>query len=239
MAGSLYLGSQKVCPAIVIGGGATTTDVTTLKLPDYLKNIEDGNFQITCNIIDKTGEEDVYIPLKLDFNNVEKITGYYWAVNYFKIQKKNIAVDFGKIKEIGDSSGDNNGTFGSAFRAVSFIQGYTDISFDNLETLGNYAFEATFQSSNITALRFKKLKNMSADAVGYMLFGCKDVDVYFYAVDSSTNLSGGGFSDICYMAKNVTLHLPSNMSAIIPTITGYPNFGGTNTIILYDLPATE
>ena len=238
MAGYMYLGNKKVCPAIVVGG-AEHTEFYTLKIPDNITKLDDVNkIIITANIIDRSGQTDEYIPFKLDFNNVEEIVGYFWSVNYLKIQRKNIAIDFSKIKKIGDET--SNSTFANAFSGATFLDGYRDIVFENLESIGPYAMGGCFANrANITSIRFKKLKSFGTDSFGYLIAGSNDIDIYFNALDSSTTFVTNCFRDMCAAATNTKLHFPSNMSEIIPTVGGYPNFGGTNTTILYDLPATE
>ena len=238
MAGTLYLGRNKVCPAILVGGVAPT-EFYTLKIPDSITKLDDvSKIIITSNIIDRTGATDQYVPFCLDFNNVEEIVGYFWAVNYLKIQKTNIAVDFSKLKKIGDENG--NSTWANGFSGATFLEGYTDINFDSLESIGPYAMGGCFANrANITSIRFKKLKSFGADSFGYLIAGSNDIDIYFNALDSSTAFVTNCFRDMCAAATNTKFHFPSNMSEIIPTVGGYPNFGGTNTTIFYDLEATE
>ena len=52
------------------------------------------------------------------------------------------------------------------------------------------------------------------------------------------------FTNLISGVTGCTIHLPSNLdpqsgSTVISSLTGYPNFGGTNTTVLFDLPATE
>lgn len=236
MAGTLYLGSQKVCPAI-LAGGAKPTEFYTLKIPDSITKLDDVNkIIITSNIIDRTEETDQYVPFCLDFNNVEEIVGYFWTVNYLKIQRKNIAIDFSKLKKIGDETG--NSTWANAFNGATFLDGHRDIVFDSLEAIGPYGFGGAFIGANITSLRFKKLKVLDEECFDYLVCNCNGVHIYFDAIDSSTVFGTNCLNEICVYAKSITLHFPSNTSAIISTLAGYPDFGGTDTVILYDLEAT-
>lgn len=38
-----------------------------------------------------------------------------------------------------------------------------------------------------------------------------------------------------YRVRGCTVHFPAAIQAKIETMTGYPNFGGTNTTVLFDL----
>lgn len=69
----------------------------------------------------------------------------------------------------------------------------------------------TFKNTSVTELRFPALKTASEIEIQYML---SDVD-------------------------GCTVHFPSNLESTIQGLAGYPNFGGTNTTLLFDLPATS
>ena len=50
--------------------------------------------------------------------------------------------------------------------------------------------------------------------------------------------TNNSFSAIISGRWNFTIHFPSNMESTVQGLTGYPNFGGYNTTILFDLPPT-
>ena len=69
MAGSLYLGSQKVCPAIVVGKQEPVEYDSLIKVPDDMTVLEEHFFELSsgwsdCNIRTK---------ILLDLNNLETI----------------------------------------------------------------------------------------------------------------------------------------------------------------------
>lgn len=236
MAGYMYLGNKKVCPAILFGGSSEPNNFFTLKLPDGLTSL-DSSTTISSEFTYEENGQTKYHPFKLDFNNVEEITGYSWGYFYnnLKIQRTNIAVDFGKIKKIGQGS---DMSFSMAFQNAIFCDGYTDIEFKELEEISMGALGVCFSGSNVTSIKFYKAYKIGNMAFYSIIGDCSDVDIYFYAVNSSS-FDTNGFEYICDGATNTTLHFPSNVSSIVPTLDGYPDFGGTNTTILYDLPATE
>lgn len=78
-------------------------------------------------------------------------------------------------------------------------------------TRGSAVIGGTFKNTAVTELRFPALKTTSTIEIQYML---SSVD-------------------------GCTVHFPSNLESRIQGLTGYPNFGGTNTTILFDLPATS
>lgn len=223
MAGSLYLGSQRVCPAIVAGGGSPEpepTECVTIRLPDGKIYNEDIEIDLYAN-----GS------ICFDFNKIEvfdngKINGVF---NY----KSNPII----LKGIENIKSITSGSITNSFLYGSLSQNYgTELHFNNLEALGRNAIIMAFKFNNTTSVFFPKLKNMGSFCLSYSLTdGC---NVYFNAVTTSTFINGDELDGIG-VSQNKTLHFPSNLSSVIPTLTGYPNFGGTNTTILYDLPATE
>jgi len=93
--------------------------------------------------------------------------------------------------------------------------GLTSETFTNLaEIWSNYVFKYTFQNcTGLTTLSFPNLVVLNGD----------------------TNI----FANMLSGCSNVTVHFPSNLQATIgswASVTG--GFGGTNTTVLFDLPAT-
>lgn len=100
--------------------------------------------------------------------------------------------------------------------------GLTSVSFDSLTTItGNSCCQNMFNGcTNLASLSFPALKSTS--------FSSRVNQI-------STLISG---------VTGCTIHFPSNLdpesgSTVISKLTGYPNFGGTNTVLAFDLPATE
>ena len=98
----------------------------------------------------------------------------------------------------------------------------TSVTFDSLSILtGANALQQMFANcSALISLSFPALKSTS--------------------FDSQTNQ----FNSILQGVTGCTIHFPSNLdpqggSTVISSLSGYPNFGGTNTVLAFDLPATE
>ena len=95
------------------------------------------------------------------------------------------------------------------------------LDFPSLTTItGSYAMERAFSYSNLKSLSFPALKSNS--------FG-------------STKSQ---FSSMFSGVSGCTVHFPSNLdpqsgSTAISSLSGYPDFGGTNIVLAFDLPATE
>lgn len=66
-------------------------------------------------------------------------------------------------------------------------------------------------------------------------------DLYFNSLTSSSFGSyTNQFSNMLSGVTGCTVHFPSNLQSVIGSWADVTNgFGGTNTIVLFDLPATE
>lgn len=118
----------------------------------------------------------------------------------------------------------------------------------NIEEIGSYGMYQTFDGcSKIKVLRFTKLSVITG---GYALYSCCYYcyalkNVYFNALTSqSFGTNKTQLRSFLGRVTGCTLHFPSNLdpatgSTVISGLTDYPNFGGTNTVLAFDLPATE
>jgi len=228
MAGSLYLGSQKVCPSILVGG-PEPTEYVTIKFPD------DPSFTggISGSYIEAVNSSGNTIPLVIDLNKLETIVES--TFNYgFRNASRVIFKNLDSVKTIGDSA------FYGAFVNATFESGYTDLIFENATEIGKRAFATGFYNSNITSLRLPKVTILPETGSPFMYFGSgtPGFHIYFNSVVASSFSNVNVLADSCAGITGNTFHFPSNLSDVIPNLTGYPNFSGTNTTILYDLEAT-
>lgn len=216
------------CIDSISGGGST--EYFTIKFPDSIVTFN-GILQEAVFLADNNW--DTTPIFCVDFNNVEYLIDCNLASFCQNMGNPVIIKGLEKIKEMSGSR-----AFTNAFSGI-LEENHTEISFDNLESIGRYSAGNSLRYSNLTSVHFKKLKEMGEGCLSY--FGNNNgYSVYFNAVTSSTFPNGNELNNICGDPhKNVVMHFPSNLSTVIPNQSQYPNFGGTNTTILYDLPATE
>lgn len=232
MAGSLYLGSQKVCPAIFVGG-SSEPELTYFKFPDNIVTVSSNQqFKDFCGY----GKPYYGWDVDVDFNNIQRVTGNEAFYSAFANLNGNVL----KIKNIVSVTGQQ--AFRATFSYSSFEN--VDIDFGKIEDLsGYYCMLNCFTNSTglPEVIRFTNLTDISGGGTFYMCFwGTEITDIYFNSL--TTQSFGGNLDNFDYMlffVDGCTLHFPSNLSSFVPTLNGYPNFGGTNTTIIYDLPATE
>lgn len=222
MAGYMYLGNKKVCPALLMGG-KKPTEYLTIRFQDGV--MDSSNLIQQLNVRSNNG-------VIFDIGGCTKFDSsayFYDLFTYSYTPQENFIFLAGDLKEI---ASDIQGFCCN----LNFKSGHTDIYFDNLEKITSYFFGDVFKDTNITSLHLPKMydcKNTFFQSVN-----CGHL--YLDSANSTTFTGGyGGISSLFSGLSNQTIHLPSNMSSVMPSISGYPNFGGTNTTILYDLPATE
>lgn len=119
----------------------------------------------------------------------------------------------GKISSINLSSLTTVSGTGSFNNAFYYCDALTSVDFSSLSTLsGSQALYSAFSNCH-------KIKSLSFPAL--------TVDSFGSAVDQFDNMLSG--------VTGCTVHFPASIQAKIETMKGYPNFGGTNTTVLFDL----
>ena len=143
-------------------------------------------------------------------------------------------VSFPKVKVITGTLGNN------PFEMC----GITSNPFPNVEELGyrslRYCF---FRCNGLTSVSFDKLKSLEYQQSLQQAFGyCSSLTSLSFPALKSTSFSSSTnqFNNMLSGCTGVTVHFPSNLQSVIGSWSDVTNgFGGTNTTVLYDLPATE
>ena len=138
-------------------------------------------------------------------NHLTTVSGEYALYNAFSGCTALTSVDFSSLTTV---SGSN--ALASAFDRCTAL---TSVDFSSLTTVSGYhSFYNTFgRCSNLTSLSFPAL------TVSGLQFGSSQ------------------FDDMIRGVAGCTIHFPAAVQAKIETTAGYPNFGGTNTTVLFDL----
>ena len=119
--------------------------------------------------------------------------------------------------------------------------GLTSVSFPALTTISgaNAMYNCFYNCSGLTSVSFPALTTISgANALNLCFSYCTNLtEIRFPALQSlGTPLSQ--FNNMLSGVTGCTLHFPSNMQSEVESRSGYPDFGGTNTVVLFDLPPT-
>lgn len=148
-----------------------------------------------------------------------------------------ISVDLSNLQSIGGVS-----AFYSVFNNCSNL---TSVNVSKLKTITSAMYRA-FANTGLTEIRFTALDSIGVDNAFQGCFGKNNgISIYFPALKTT---SFGSYTNqfntmlsisLMQYTSNAILHFPSNLQNTISGLSGYPNFGGSNTTILFDLPATS
>lgn len=144
------------------------------------------------------------------------------------------SVDFPSLIRI---SGTMRGCFGSCTKLTS-------VGLSSLATIsGSYAMQYCFSGcSNLTSVGLSSLTTISGSNAMQLCFqNCaKLTELRFPSLQSfgTSTSTVNQFNNMVSGVTGCTLHFPSNMQSEVERRTGYPNFGGANTVVLFDLPPT-
>ena len=141
----------------------------------------------------------------VDLSSLTTVSGEYALYNAFSGCTALTSVDLSSLTTV---SGSN--ALASAFDRCTAL---TSVDFSSLTTVSGYhSFYATFgRCSSLTSLSFPAL------TVAGLQFGSAQ------------------FDDMIRGVTGCTVHFPAAVQAKIEATAGYPNFGGTNTTVLFDL----
>lgn len=145
------------------------------------------------------------------------------------------SVDLSSLEYVGNTS-----TMQFCFSGCTALK-YLDfpelVSVSGTSVMGQLA-----SKSGVEVVRFPKLATISGgNALLQVFLSCTSLtDVYFNALKTTSfGSTTNQFTNMFSGDTDVKLHFPSNLTATIAGLDTYPNFGGTNTQVLFDLPATE
>lgn len=127
--------------------------------------------------------------------------------------------------------------FSNAFKDCTSLN---SVDFTSLEEISRAPFSSAFNGCTaLSSLSFPSLSKLNdANRVFLNVFsGCTSLkNIYFPALKSSSFAPyNSQFEGIVNGLDGCTLHFPAAIKAKIETMSGYPSFGGTNTIVLFDL----
>lgn len=113
------------------------------------------------------------------------------------------------------------------------------VSFSNLEVAtGRYCFREAFgDCDSLQTVNFYKLREIGNYSFYVTFRNCPSLsELSFNSLQTATETS---FNNMLLNNSNVTVHFPSNLQSTMSSWSDViAGFGGTNTTILFDLPAT-
>lgn len=116
----------------------------------------------------------------------------------------------------------------------------TSVDLSSLTTLsGRGALEYAFDACTaLTSVEFSSLTTVSGyNSLGAAFSRCSSLTSLSFPALTVAGLQFGSsqFDDMIRGVTGCTIHFPAAVKAKMETMKGYPNFGGTNTTVLFDL----
>lgn len=235
--GSFYIGSQKVCPAVVTSpsGASIPLEVSaqgilqkpttsfTWSLPNTVTDI--GAYGLYYAFYGATGltSADLSSLTSISGNNALYYT-FRGCSNLTSINLSNLTTTSGM-----------NTSFG-------YCTSLTSVDLGNLTTISGSLYSVFTNCSNLASVNLNKLTVLTASAVfSYAFDHCTSLTTLSFPALTSTSFGSytNQFSNMLHGVTGCTVHFPSNLQSVIGSWSDVTaGFGGTNTTILFDLPAT-
>ena len=167
----------------------------------------------------------------VDLSSLTTVSSHQAFANTFRDCSNITSVDLSSLTTLSGKS-----ALSYAFSGCTAI---TSVNLSSLTTVSGGVFTYTFRDCrNITSVNFSSLATMGGGQPMWCAFyGCSKLaslsfpaltaDSFGSAVDQFDNMLSG--------VTGCTVHFPAAIQAKIETMKGYPNFGGTNTTVLFDL----
>ena len=210
---ALYIGNQRVAPTIV---------TSPLGIP--LEVSANGELQ------KPTSSFTWSLP-----SNVTDIKNYVLAYAFYGCTSLT-SVDLSSLTTV---SG-----FSAMYAAFRDCTGLTSVDLSNLTTVsGPYAMQYAFNGcTSLTSVDLSSLTTVRSNQAMYHAFdGCTSLTTLSFPALTSTSFGSNTnqFDNMLSSVTGCTVHFPSNLQSVIGSWSSVTSgFGGTNTTVLFDLPAT-
>lgn len=195
-----------------------------------IDNISAGSLGIPREVIDGVYKIPEVTSFSLPSNATD--VGKYALANAFYSCQSLTSVDLSSLTKV---SGED--AFYEAFYNCTAL---TSVDLSSLTTLsGRNALAFAFDvCTALTSVDFSSLTTVSGYHSLYNTFSrCSSLTSLSFPALTLSGLQFGSaqFDNMLYGVTGCTVHFPASVQAKIEATSGYPNFGGTNTTVLFDL----
>lgn len=246
--------------AIIDKGQTPSGDITTY--PDAIGNITSGGVQYIPREVTSDGELQVpATDIKFNLSENIKTIGEYGLAYALMNCTSVTSIDLSHIEKV-KYAGLSHSFYGNKLIASVNLSSLTvaenssldqcfygctsvtSADLSNLETIGFYALTNAFQGcGKLNSVNLSSLKTVSKYGLNQAFMFCFSLkELKFPSLTSScfTSEYDCHLHNMLFQVPGCTVHFPSNLESVIgdwSDVTG--GFGGTNTTVLFDLPATS
>ena len=175
----------------------------------------------------KTVEKTVLSPYKVENGVLSRITSFQGN-------------EFDGIEEIATFQDPNGDTLGALAWAFYLWTISGNLVFKDLIEIPEACFYNSFVMTSIQTASFPKVESINANSFWSAFEMCESLtDIYFNSLKTTSFKSTYALRYMLPDCYNVTIHFPSNLENVVSQLYGYPNFGGDDTVLAFDLPATS
>lgn len=119
----------------------------------------------------------------------------------------------------------------------------TSVSLPVLKKVARRGLSLAFSNTALTSMTFPSLDTIDErECLSVCFSTCSSLNSVSFPALKSTSFGSytNQFNNMLYNVTGCTVHFPSNLESVIGSWTDVTaGFGGTNTTVLFDLPATE
>lgn len=201
----------------------------------------------------------------IDFTGISSLSSNSCYYLYYNVSfPANTSIDFSPITRIATSAacycmfqGSSN-IISANFNSVTMIKGSAccrqmfenctslkDVYYNSLVVVSDAACMLAFNGcSYLNPIIFYSLKYIGSQGLQQAFSSCSRTELSFPALTSSSFGTSNCMNNIVNGTTGRTIHFPKNLdptggSTAVSSLSSYPNFGGTNTVLAFDLPSTN
>jgi len=199
------------------------TSITSLNL-GLVTDIEDNGLNSVCN--------NCSTLTSINFDSLQNVSsqGMYYAFRFCNITEAR----FPSLVNI----------YSQGFQVVLADNvNLTSVSLPALKKVAYRGLNSAFSNTALTSMTFPSLDTIDArECFYYCFYNCPSLTSVSFPALKSTSFGTytNQFSSMLPGVTGCTVHFPSNLQSVIGSWADVTaGFGGTNTTVLFDLPATE
>lgn len=186
-----------------------------------------GNQMVTPVIVQGGGQPSVFSPYIMENGVLSRITSFQGN-------------EFDGIEEMATFQDPNDDTLGAFAFAFYLWTISGNLVFKDLIEVPQAGFYNSFVMTNIQTASFPKVESINENSFWSAFEMCENLtDIYFNSLKTTSFKSTNAFRNMLPDCYDVTIHFPSNLENAVSQLRGYPDFGGDDTILAFDLEPTE